>query len=107
MEFSGTETGSINPEAWPRNVRGVGTHWIDHALIPADDPGLVERFINEVLDFKTAERVVESMEHPDGDRLVDVLRGVTARPRRDQGPERQAAPLRLSPGGLERDPAGR
>ncbi len=64
MEFSGTETGSINPEAWPRHVRGVGTHWIDHALIPAEDPGLVERFMNEVLDFKTAERVVESMENP-------------------------------------------
>ena len=44
MEFTGTETGAINPEAWPRNVRGVGTHWIDHALIAAEDPGLIERF---------------------------------------------------------------
>ena len=65
MEFTGTDTGSINPEAWPRNVRGVGTHWIDHALIAAEDPGLVERFMMEVLDFRPAERVVESMEHPD------------------------------------------
>ena len=24
MEFSGTETGSLNPEAWPRNMRGPG-----------------------------------------------------------------------------------
>ena len=40
MEYTGTETGAINPEAWPRNVRGVGTHWIDHALMPAEDPGL-------------------------------------------------------------------
>ena len=32
MEYAGTETGAINPEAWPRNLRGVGTHWIDHAL---------------------------------------------------------------------------
>ena len=40
MEFTGTETGAINPEAWPRNMRGVGTHWIDHALIAAEDPGL-------------------------------------------------------------------
>ena len=40
MEYAGTETGAINPEAWPRNVRGVGTHWIDHALMPCEDPGL-------------------------------------------------------------------
>jgi hypothetical protein len=25
MELSGTETGSLNPEAWPRNIRGA---WI-------------------------------------------------------------------------------
>jgi catechol 2,3-dioxygenase len=65
MEFTGTDTGSINPEAWPRNMRGVGTHWIDHALIPAEDPGLLERYMMEVLDFRPAERVVASMEHPD------------------------------------------
>jgi catechol 2,3-dioxygenase len=64
MEFVGTETGAINPEAWPRNVRGVGTHWIDHALIAVEDPGLIERFMMEVLDFRPAERAVESMEHP-------------------------------------------
>ncbi len=65
MEFSGTETGSINPEAWPRNMRGVGTHWIDHCLIAAEDPGLIERFFQECLDFRTAEKVVETMEHPE------------------------------------------
>ena len=63
MEFVGTETGAINPEAWPRNMRGVGTHWIDHALIAVEDPGLVERFMSEVLDFQTAEKVVDSIEH--------------------------------------------
>jgi catechol 2,3-dioxygenase len=65
MEFAGTETGAINPEAWPRHVRGVGTHWIDHALIAVEDPGTVERFMTEVLDFRAAERVVASMEHPE------------------------------------------
>ena len=38
--------GRSTREAWPRNVRGVGTHWIDHALMPAEDPGLVERFMH-------------------------------------------------------------
>jgi catechol 2,3-dioxygenase len=64
MEFTGTETGAINPEAWPRNVRGVGTHWIDHALIAAEEPEVVERFFTECLDFRPAERAVESIEHP-------------------------------------------
>lgn len=65
MEFAGTETGAINPEAWPRNVRGVGTHWIDHALIAVEDPALVERFMGECLDFRIAERAIVSMEQPD------------------------------------------
>ena len=65
MEFTGTETGAINPEAWPRNLRGVGTHWIDHALMPCEDPGLNEKFLRDVLDFKTAERVVTSIEQPE------------------------------------------
>src|SRR5690242_17190183 len=58
MEFTGTETGAINPESWPRNVRGVGTHWIDHALISVEDPAFVERFMSEVLDFRAAERAI-------------------------------------------------
>ena len=65
IEFTGTDTGSINPEAWPRDKRGVGTHWIDHCLIAAEDPGLVERFFQECLDFRTSERVIESMDTPD------------------------------------------
>lgn len=65
MEFTGTETGAINPEVWPRNKRGAAAHWIDHCLIAADDPGLAERFFQEALDFRTAERVVETMENPD------------------------------------------
>jgi catechol 2,3-dioxygenase len=43
----------------------VGTHWIDHALMPAEDPGLTEKFLMDVLDFRPAERVVASMEQPD------------------------------------------
>ena len=88
MEFSGTDTGSINPEAWPRNMRGVGTHWIDHCLIAAEDPGLIERFFQECLDFRTAEKVVETMEHPESDRHLDDGTGIArrARPRRIKGP---------------------
>ena len=65
MEYAGTEAGAINPEVLPRNLRGVGTHWIDHVLMPVEDPGLIERFLSEVLDFYTAERVVTSIDEPD------------------------------------------
>lgn len=65
IEFTGTETGSINPEAWPRHQRGVAGHWIDHCLIACEDPGLVERFFQECLDFRAAERAIQTIEHPD------------------------------------------
>ena len=87
--------------------RGVGAHWIDHALVPAEDPGLVERFFMEVLDFRAAERAVTSMSHPEVLGSWMSCGRVAARLRRGQGPQRQAAPLRVPPGGLERDPAGR
>ena len=65
MEYAGTETGAINPEAWPRNLRGVGTHWIDHALMPRRGPRADEKFLIDVLDFKAAERVVTSIDQPE------------------------------------------
>ena len=34
----GHRDGAINPEAWPRNVRGVGTHWIDQPSCRARNP---------------------------------------------------------------------
>ncbi len=71
-----------------RHGRGIGAHWIDHALIAADDPGLVEKFFTEALDFHVAERAVTSIAAPRGARLLDGLRGVAARPGRDQGPQR-------------------
>ncbi len=65
IEFSGTETGALNPEAWPRNMRGAAGNWIDHALCPCEDPALVERFFSEVLDFRPAERAVTDPAHPE------------------------------------------
>ena len=65
MEFSGTETGSLNPDAWPRHMRGAGANWIDHSLMAAEEPALVERFYMECLGFKPAERVVTDPSHPE------------------------------------------
>ncbi len=65
IEFSGTETGAINPDPWPRHARGIAAHWIDHALIAADDPGTVEKFFTEALDFHVAERAITDISHPE------------------------------------------
>ena len=46
-------------------MRGAGTNWIDHALMPAEDPALVERFFMEALDFRPAERAVTDPVHPE------------------------------------------
>jgi catechol 2,3-dioxygenase len=58
VEQTGTATGTLNPDAWPRDLIGVGVPRIDHALITAEDPVTLERFFTEVLDFKASERVV-------------------------------------------------
>lgn len=61
MEFTGTETGSLNPEVIPRHLVGVGVPRVDHALITAEDPATVERFFGDCLDFRPAERVVTTV----------------------------------------------
>lgn len=58
IELVGSETGDLNPHAWPRDMVGVGVPAIDHALIAAEDPLTVERWWKEVVDFYPVERVV-------------------------------------------------
>jgi catechol 2,3-dioxygenase len=65
IEYAGTDTGVLNPDPWPRDRRGVGVPWIDHALVPADDPATVERFFMECLDFRPSERAITDPEHPE------------------------------------------
>lgn len=61
IEYMGTETGTLNPDAFPRNLVGVGVPRIDHALITCEEPEVVERFFAECLDFKASERAVSHM----------------------------------------------
>jgi catechol 2,3-dioxygenase len=65
IEYTGTDTGTVNPDPWPRDRRGVGAPWIDHFLVTAEDPGLTERFFMEVLDFKPSERAITDIAHPE------------------------------------------
>jgi catechol 2,3-dioxygenase len=64
IEYVGTETGALNPEAWPRDVRGVGAPRIDHALITADDVDVMEKLFQEVFDWHISERVVTDPADP-------------------------------------------
>ncbi|MES4889585.1 catechol 2,3-dioxygenase [Streptomyces sp. NPDC096012] len=61
-EFLGTETGTLNPAPFPRELVGVGVPRIDHCLITTEDPETLERFFSECLDFRSAERVVEHLD---------------------------------------------
>ncbi len=62
MTMVGTEVGTHNPDVFPRHLVGVGAPRIDHALITAEDPALVDRFFREVLDFYPTERVATSLD---------------------------------------------
>lgn len=65
MEFLGTDTGTLNPDPWSRRAPGAAVHRLDHALIAAEDPELVERFFHECLDFHTSERLITDPADPE------------------------------------------
>jgi catechol 2,3-dioxygenase len=66
IEYVGTETGLLNPDPWPRGgLRGIGVPRLDHTLITTEDPALLERFFQDVLDFRAAERLVAGAEDSD------------------------------------------
>ena len=65
MEYVGTETGTLNPDPWARDSRGAAVHRLDHALVAAEDPALVERFFQECLDFRPAERLITDPAQPE------------------------------------------
>jgi len=62
IEYTGTETGALNPDPFPRHLVGVGVPRIDHALITCEEPETLERFFADVLDFKPSERVVTGLD---------------------------------------------
>ncbi|MCW2309277.1 catechol 2,3-dioxygenase [Rhodobium gokarnense] len=71
-EFLGKAVGTLNPEPWPDEGKGVKAHWLDHALLMCElDPerGVNKvaentKFMKEVLDFHLGEQVLVG---PDGD----------------------------------------
>jgi catechol 2,3-dioxygenase len=58
----GTEVGTHNPDVFPRHLVGVGVPALDHSLITAEDPGLMDRFLGDVFGFYATERVQTSLD---------------------------------------------
>lgn len=67
MEYLGTDTGTLNPDPWPRDLRGMGVPRLDHVAIGAEDPATTERFFIECLQFRPSERAVT---HPSDPQLL-------------------------------------
>jgi len=56
------EVGNVNPEAFPRDGRGISAHALDHALITAPDVAVMEQMLKDVFGFWTAEKVATSLD---------------------------------------------
>ena len=61
-EYVGNELGLINPGVAPRNPVGASVPRLEHAVITAEDTGLLERFFTECLSFGTSERLVDNLD---------------------------------------------
>ena len=65
-ECVGTDVGSVNPDPWPDDLKGVGVHWLDHCLLMCElnpETGVNKvaentKFVMECLDFHLAEQVM-------------------------------------------------
>lgn len=60
-----SDVGNVNPEAFPRDLRGIGAPALDHALITAEDVGQMERFLHDVFGYWTAEKVATTLDPAD------------------------------------------
>ncbi|KKB99326.1 catechol 2,3-dioxygenase [Mycolicibacter arupensis] len=64
-EYVGHELGLLNPDVAPRNPIGVHVPRLDHAVITAEEPEVIERFFQECMGFKPAERVLGNEPKPE------------------------------------------
>lgn len=61
--------GEHNPEAWPRDLKGMKATRFDHCLLYGDDLDGTLKLFQDVLGFKLAEQVMT----PDGERVAQFL----------------------------------
>ncbi|KAA0873601.1 VOC family protein, partial [Nitrincola tapanii] len=60
---------NVNPEAWPRNLKGMKATRFDHCLLYGDDLENTFTLFTEVLGFDLAEQVLD----PEGNRVAQFL----------------------------------
>jgi len=61
IEFVDRPIGLLNPQLFPRDLKGIGIPKMDHCLLKTDDIPTSERFFIECLDFKIAERLLSDL----------------------------------------------
>lgn len=66
-DYVGNGLGSLNPEAFRDDLKGMRANRYDHCLLYGDDIAGVHKLFTEVLDFDLTERIV------DGDNLLSVF----------------------------------
>ncbi|HET9654305.1 MAG TPA: VOC family protein [Kineosporiaceae bacterium] len=74
MTQIGLETGTHNPDAFPRHLVGVGAPQLDHALLIGEDIDTAAKFFTEVLDMYIPEKISTSLDD-DADHLAFWLTG--------------------------------
>jgi catechol 2,3-dioxygenase len=70
----GLETGTHNPDAFPRHLVGIGAPQLDHALMIGEDIDTTAKFFTEVLDMYIPEKISTSL-GDDADNLAFWLTG--------------------------------
>lgn len=58
IERVGKATGTLNPDPWPDNLKGIAPHHLDHVLLTGDDIENVTKFFMDFLDFGQSEKIV-------------------------------------------------
>lgn len=61
----GTQVGDVNPYFFPRELVGMGTPRLDHALLGCDDVNLSEKFFVDVMGMYQTERLVPDLNNLD------------------------------------------
>jgi len=60
---------NVNPEAWPRDLKGMRATRFDHCLLYGDDLESTFKLFTEILGFDLAEQVID----PEGNRVAQFL----------------------------------
>ena len=64
-EQSGTRVGTVNPDPWPTEQKGIFPQRLDHLLLTAEDVQTNADFFIKVLGFHMSERIIPDPNNPE------------------------------------------